>query len=403
MAESKKINEKDENTSNEHNPIDINTSRDGTAAFLTLIPHNKDFKSITIQDINSELKRQNIVFGIKEKEINAALARYESTKSFVTKVLIASGKPPTPGCPGKIKLKAKPISDLVVLNKIKSIQWKEEQYTIGDNIEPVNDKKEFMAAKTGILSFVQNHLEIIPVNFDSITTIDISENKMSASVTIIPAGQGGKDCNEEYITKLIKENNISYGILENAVREAVKKAGVKREKVENLLIAQGKPEANGKDSTMEYYFNVKTSLTPQANEDGGVDFKNVNLIANVKQNQELARRIPPTNGSPGTNIFGDSLPATDGENLPMPIGPNTRISPDDHDLLLASVSGNASLNNNMVEVSEGYVINGNVDYSTGNINYPKAVIVKKDLMAGFSITSGGDVEIGGIIENSTLT
>jgi hypothetical protein len=55
-----------------------------------------------------------------------------------------------------------------------------------------------------------------------------------------------------------------------------------------------------------------------------------------------------------------------------------------------------------VEISEGYVVKGDVDFSTGNVKYAKSVIVGGDIKSGFTIDCGGDLQVSGTIEDATL-
>ncbi len=59
-------------------------------------------------------------------------------------------------------------------------------------------------------------------------------------------------------------------------------------------------------------------------------------------------------------------------------------------------------NQGVVEVQEFYLVDGDVDYASGNIAFPKSVQVRGDVKAGFAVESGGDVEILGLVEDCTV-
>jgi uncharacterized protein (DUF342 family) len=50
-------------------------------------------------------------------------------------------------------------------------------------------------------------------------------------------------------------------------------------------------------------------------------------------------------------------------------------------------------------VQEFYLVDGDVDYASGNIAFPKSVQVRGDVKAGFSVEAGGDLEIQGLVED----
>ncbi|MBD3391212.1 MAG: DUF342 domain-containing protein [Chitinivibrionales bacterium] len=59
-------------------------------------------------------------------------------------------------------------------------------------------------------------------------------------------------------------------------------------------------------------------------------------------------------------------------------------------------------NGSVVEVQEGFVVSGDIDYSTGNVKYGKSVTVSGDVKAGFSVECGGDLQVHGTIEDAQV-
>ena len=59
--------------------------------------------------------------------------------------------------------------------------------------------------------------------------------------------------------------------------------------------------------------------------------------------------------------------------------------------------------NSTIEVSEGLVIAGDVDFSTGHIKYGKNVVISGDIKSGFNVECVGDLQVNGTIEDSKVT
>ena len=55
-----------------------------------------------------------------------------------------------------------------------------------------------------------------------------------------------------------------------------------------------------------------------------------------------------------------------------------------------------------VEVQQNLEIKGDVDYSTGNIDFNGSLLVKGDIKAGFKVKVTGDLEIGGCVEDAEV-
>jgi uncharacterized protein (DUF342 family) len=78
------------------------------------------------------------------------------------------------------------------------------------------------------------------------------------------------------------------------------------------------------------------------------------------------------------------------------------VSQQDEGVLVAELDGNVTFTGSVIEVHEGFVIDGDVDYSTGNVKYEKSVTVSGDVKSGFSIECGGDLQVHGTIEDATV-
>ena len=65
----------------------------------------------------------------------------------------------------------------------------------------------------------------------------------------------------------------------------------------------------------------------------------------------------------------------------------------------AVTSGVAYLENNNLILKEALIVDGNVDFHTGNIKFKGDIIIRGDVKAGFTVISGGKISIEGSIEN----
>lgn len=99
--------------------------------------------------------------------------------------------------------------------------------------------------------------------------------------------------------------------------------------------------------------------------------------------------------------------ATDGADADLTklVGKNTELAPLDEQpnrTLVATVSGNASVQGQNINVEPNLVISGNVDFHTGNIDFPSPVTVTGDIESGFRLKADGDVAIGGVVDGGTV-
>ncbi|AMW33126.1 hypothetical protein SAMN04488510_10581 [Fervidobacterium changbaicum] len=175
--------------------------------------------------------------------------------------------------------------------------------------------------------------------------------------------------------------------------------------VENtpILFAKGDEPKNGEDGRIVFeVFQHKPSFTTSGNR---VDFREfpVQKRIIVKKGQKIATVYPPTEGVPGRNVYGEPVPAKPGNEAKVVLGKNVALS-EDGAHIIATSDGILKVDpeKGVVEVSEYLEIEGNVDYATGNIEFPGVVFVKGDVKPGFIVRARGDIEIQGVAEASTI-
>ncbi len=158
------------------------------------------------------------------------------------------------------------------------------------------------------------------------------------------------------------------------------------------------PGANAK---IEFIVDPNLKFKPPE-EGGNIDFRNLNLIKPVKKGQPLARKIAATLSVHGIDLYGQPAPAPDGEDMELPLGLNTEVSATDPTLMIASVSGFLQQKEGKLNVSECFVVDGSVDFSTGNIEYDQSAMIRGDIGDGFSVNVGGALEVGGGVGEAKL-
>jgi uncharacterized protein len=164
------------------------------------------------------------------------------------------------------------------------------------------------------------------------------------------------------------------------------------------IAAHGTLPVRGKDGWIEYLVDFGGGFSPTTAQGGSVDMR-ASVILNVDPGQPLAVVHPPTAGVPGIDVFGRLVAAEPGKMLDPRLGSNTVRSTHDPNLIVAGNMGHARLVDGVIEVQEFYLVDGDVDYASGNITFGKSVLVRGDVKGGFSVDAGGDVEVTGLVED----
>ncbi len=393
------------------------------------------------------LSENNIVFGINEQAISGIIEKWLKYKRYYEVEDIAKGTMPQPGKEGPYEFKVKHLTTQAAVDAVRKIKYYSDiprdlfadrvdadtviavrgidvppfpgtdvygnivttEETIktemkGDNsVSFADDNQKIIAKSTGFAYVINsNTVGVVLFQFDGSIEIAIPQDRMKAEITVHAPGPLGKVPTRDDVRSLLFDNKIVFGV-KDAVIDALCKDLVKnRYPGGPVLIAEGVPAVHGENGKVKFLFNTLSSLKPKVNKDGSADFKNIDLVNSVTKGQKLAELEPPTNGTPGKTILGSELPCLNGEKAKLPIGQNTVLSQEDASVLCAGTDGNVRYNGSTVDISEGFVIKGNVDFSTGNIKYPKSVEVAGDIKSGFRIECGGDLQVAGTIEDADI-
>lgn len=223
---------------------------------------------------------------------------------------------------------------------------------------------------------------------DGYVRLEVTNDFMKAYLTVYPP-MGGKQVSIEEIKEKLSNEGIVFGIKEEMIYKAIELQNVS----EPVLIAEGKEVLDGQDAILDYKFGINNMAgKPTEMEDGRVDYYNLNLINNVQEGDVLATKTPPTPGQDGMTVNGTAIPAKAGKDIMLAVGKNAEII-DDGTTVIASTQGHVLLQGNKITVSPVLEVNGDVDFSSGNIEFVGSIIVKGAVKEGFSVKAHGDVEI----------
>ncbi|MGN0342639.1 MAG: DUF342 domain-containing protein [Roseburia sp.] len=238
---------------------------------------------------------------------------------------------------------------------------------------------------------------IYPLQINEEMSIRISLDKMNAYCRFYPGSEGGNQMTVKEILSDLTFKGITNGIRQEEILHFMND----REYCTDYVFAMGKMPVHGRDAKVEYFFNTNLNLKPKRNEDGSVDYRELNVISHVEAGALLARLIKEDPGRPGSDIFGKEVPPRTVKKLKLQYGNHIRLSEDGSEIY-SEVTGHASLVNDKVFVSDVYEVPADVDNSTGNINYPGNVTIKGNVKGGFSVVAKGDVVVDGVVENAVI-
>lgn len=224
----------------------------------------------------------------------------------------------------------------------------------------------------------------------------VSEDKMAAFITVTPAADG-KGVTYDDIISLLKENNIIYGICSGSIEDFCTNKKYNTE----LECARGLPPVDQEDAKVEYMFKTTHNTLPTEREDGTVDFHNLGTVQNVSKGDILCKIIRSEPGTDGMDIYGTPVKYKKGRIPDFPTGSNTVVS-DDGLTLSAAMDGCIEYKKGILNINDTFVVRGDVDSSSGNIDFLGTVIIQGDVLESFSVKAGKDIIVRGMVEGAML-
>ncbi len=224
----------------------------------------------------------------------------------------------------------------------------------------------------------------------------VAPNKMEASVRFYPPSVQGFKLERDDIYADLRNAGVNYGIDEDAVNAFLEK----RVYCTDMIIATGLPVRHGTDASIEYFFKTDLRARPTLNEDGSVDFFNLNTMNHVKKDDLLARLTREDPGDYGINVCGEQVKPRDVKRLNLKYGRNIYVN-EDRTEAYCEVNGHVTLVDDKIFVSDVYTAE-NVDNATGDINYEGTVKISGNVCSNFTVRAKGNIEIMGVVEGATL-
>ncbi|MEW5947079.1 MAG: FapA family protein [bacterium] len=230
---------------------------------------------------------------------------------------------------------------------------------------------------------------------DGEISIEVSRDHFTAYIHVRHPAPGGREATVEDVMNSLAAGGITHGI------KNVEKIQMFLDNLElydnTLVVASGKPFTHGDDAKIIFHFECDSRSVHDVDTGGmeNVDFRQMGTVTSVETGDVIATKIPATQGEEGITVHGQKLPGEWGMDIALVAGKNVRLAPNKRDYV-AQIGGAPFVSNGVLRVDPVVLVDENVDYSTGNINFAGTVVVRGSVMDGFEVRALGDV----VVENT---
>lgn len=250
-----------------------------------------------------------------------------------------------------------------------------------------------------------------PVDKSTYVYLTPTDDWVSVKLTLVPPEDRTIELTMDDVQKVIQDAGIVYGVQEEKLAEAEDillriKDGDWTEPFETE-IAHGVDPEHGQDAQYDFLWEAAAEAAAarakvEEASDGRVDYFAVKDIENIKRGTAIARRVPPTRGVAGKSTRGEEIPARDGSEGGLELGGGVEHALGNENILVAAIDGQVKFADNKLMVQALYDIPGDVDLSTGSIDFIGTVVVHGDLKPGFKIIAGEDVIVEGVVDDGEI-
>ena len=275
---------------------------------------------------------------------------------FMEKVIAYLDKAKIPGC------------DLTAIKGALTGNGRNTHVKVGENVLPSNEFGEYR----------------------------VSSDFLRVEAVFYPGFAGASMMSAQEIIRDLNNMGIKHGVDEELINRLV----ADKKYFESYQVAQGTPAVDGVDGYITYKFETQKKAAPRINDDGSVDFHDLDTLNHVKAGDVVAVMTPEIPGVFGTDVFGRNIIPKKERKAVFKYGKKLSISSDGLNLI-SDVSGHVSLEGGKIFVSDVLQL-VNVDASTGDINYDGSVKVSGNIQAGFSVKASGDIDVNGVVEGARV-
>ena len=206
------------------------------------------------------------------------------------------------------------------------------------------------------------------------------------------------------VLDFLRVHQISYGIIDDEIIEQWIEKPYGKNEQNKIEIATGKAPVPGQEGKISYSFKTDYTNPGKILKDGSIDFRERGDVPFVKKGDLLATLQSSIEGVSGINLSGEAVGVDEVIDPLFSSDSGTTLLADGLKII-ADVDGQPNVDAmGNVTVSEELVINENVDFKTGNVNFAGNIIVKGIIKEGFAVKGvnltaraieGANIELSG--------
>lgn len=308
--------------------------------------------------------------------------------------LLAERVPPTPGEPGRdVEGELIPASD-----------GRETALAVGDGVRLGEDGQRCFAVQFGWACLRLDQVHVV-------SPIWIAPDRSAAYYVNLPQARPALFPEPEELQAALEQAGVTHGLDPDHWRSLLPALRSGRERDPLISVAQATQATPGRDASFEWAVEMEGSRVGKVLEDGSVDFRERHLTTGVHEGELIGVLVPAVEGTPGTDVTGRPIQPSRPLNTEVVTDPRVTARPVERGTGFFAASG-GGVTRQIEEHRSGQRVrqrirlgispvsnvDGDVDYSTGNIDFHGDVVIRGSVQPLFTVKATGSVAIGGYVE-----
>ena len=393
--------------------IDVEISEDGMSATVTGCVRAKDWdQPLTMETLKRQIQSAGVSVPLDPEGAETFLKRAAKGKN-VKGTVIARGVPPKEPQDARIEFfgdMAFPVFQGNRFGKKFSAQKAVEGKSVDGRLIPPEqggEPKDIEVSEKSGCSMEPETLELYAKGYGKVfiredrlvvkPKMKISEDKLRITAVLYYKDFKGNAITLEQMKRALARVGAKTANDSN-ITQALEEAARTKEPQKEVVVALGRAPVHGKDGRFESKLKPESAKDEELSDN--VDYREQSIFQPVKKGAVIGTVIPPKKGKNGVNVFGEVIASKQGGILEVTAGDN--VSKEGAEFK-ALISGMVSWAGSRLSVNEGVTVEGDVDYSTGNLHVEKgSVKIAGTVRGGFTVTAPGDVVVDGSVESASI-
>jgi uncharacterized protein (DUF342 family) len=230
--------------------------------------------------------------------------------------------------------------------------------------------------------------------------VTVDKLKFFVDCTRTPSEHPRQVMNQELINLLegIPQKFLHFDVIADIVRDLNRD-----HETQNRRIAKGIAPTPGRDGKLIY---LVKKYDPRHKPPELVDPRFVRAFDNIEAGMVLGRIYPPTSGIGGIDVFGQLIEPKPGAPKEIQLDNSAEIvEPKKEERFLSVVAKNCGylqVQGDQLSVKDTLMINGDIDYRTGDVDFIGSVVIKNGVTKGFQVIARGNIQVNRDVQGGKL-